>query len=188
MLSRNLFRASVALAALALATPVLAQEGSEAQADPSAADTGLTDIIVTAQRREENLQRAALPVSAVTGDVLVSQSITRADDLTRLVPALQVAPASSFTQIYLRGIGTFGANAFAEQGVAFNLDGVYLSRPAAPAALFFDLERMEVLKGPQGTLYGRNASGGAVNLITAKPKLGEVSDLADWRIAIGAHL
>ena len=103
MLSRNLFRASVALAALALATPVLAQEGSEAQADPSAADTGLTDIIVTAQRREENLQRAALPVSAVTGDVLVSQSITRADDLTRLVPALQVAPASSFTQIYLRG-------------------------------------------------------------------------------------
>lgn len=175
MLSRTLFRSSVALAALAFASPVFAQEENAAPADAAIDDTGLADIIVTAQRREENLQRAALPVSAVTGDVLVSQSVTRADDLTRLVPALQIAPASSFTQIYLRGIGTFGANAFAEQGVAFNLDGVYLSRPAAPAALFYDLERMEVLKGPQGTLYGRNASGGAVNIITAKPKLGDVS-------------
>ena len=175
MLCRTLFRSSVAITALALASPVVAQEGSDARPDPAASGNGLSDIIVTAQRREENLQRAALAVSAVNGDVLVNQSVTRADDLTRLVPALQVAPASSFTQIYLRGIGTFGANAFAEQGVAFNLDGVYLSRPAAPAALFYDLERLEVLKGPQGTLYGRNASGGAVNVITAKPKLGETS-------------
>jgi iron complex outermembrane receptor protein len=133
----------------------------------------LQEIVVTAQRREENLQKAALAVSAVAGDVLVKQSITQATDLSRLVPALQIAPAASFTQIYMRGIGSFGANAFAEQGVAFNLDGIYLSRPAAPAALFYDLERIEALKGPQGTLYGRNASGGAINVITAKPKLGE---------------
>lgn len=146
-----------------------------APADDAAQDTGLTDIIVTAQRRDENLQKAAIAVSAVAGDTLTKQSITEATDLTRLVPALQVAPAASFTQIYLRGVGTFGANAFAEQGVAFNLDGVYLSRPAAPAGLFYDLERMEVLKGPQGTLYGRNATGGAVNIITAKPKLGQTS-------------
>ncbi len=137
--------------------------------------SGLDDIVVTAQRREENLQRAAIAVSAVGGETLTNQSITQATDLTRLVPALQIAPAASFTQIYLRGVGTFGANAFAEQGVAFNLDGVYLSRPAAPAGLFYDLERLEVLKGPQGTLYGRNATGGAVNVITAKPRLGETS-------------
>lgn len=172
--------ASIVAIAAALACPGLAI-AQETAADPAAStappsgETGLAEIVVTAQRRAENLQKAALPVSAVAGDVLTRQSVTRADDLTRLVPALQVAPASSFTQIYLRGIGTFGANAFAEQGVAFNLDGVYLSRPAAPAALFYDLERMEVLKGPQGTLYGRNASGGAVNLITVKPKLGETS-------------
>jgi iron complex outermembrane recepter protein len=134
---------------------------------------GLEEIVVTAQRREENLQKAAVPVSAVSGNTLTEQSVTQATDLTRLVPSIQVAPAASLTQIYLRGVGTFGANAFAEQGVAFNMDGVYLSRPAAPAALFYDLERIEVLKGPQGTLYGRNASGGAVNVITAKPQLGE---------------
>ncbi|WP_395651771.1 TonB-dependent receptor, partial [Brevundimonas sp.] len=151
---------------------------AHAQTNPSQSDeqyTGLEDIVVTAQRREENLQRAAIAVSAVAGETLTEQSITQATDLTRLVPALQVAPAASFTQIYLRGVGTFGANAFAEQGVAFNLDGVYLSRPAAPAGLFYDLERLEVLKGPQGTLYGRNATGGAVNVITAKPRLGETS-------------
>jgi iron complex outermembrane receptor protein len=138
------------------------------------ASYGLEEITVTAQRREENLQRAALAVSAVAGEALTNASITQPTDLTRLVPSLQVAPASAFTQIYLRGVGTFGANAFAEQGVAFNLDGVYLSRPAAPAGLFYDLERIEVLKGPQGTLYGRNASGGALNVITAKPKLDEL--------------
>jgi iron complex outermembrane recepter protein len=138
----------------------------------AAEEGGMEEVIVTAQRREENLQKAALAVSAIAGETLTQQSVTQAVDLTRLFPALQIAPASSLTQIYLRGVGTFGANAFAEQGVAFNLDGAYLSRPAAPAALFYDLERIEVLKGPQGTLYGRNATGGAMNVITAKPKLG----------------
>jgi iron complex outermembrane receptor protein len=168
------------LGAGALPAPAVAQEENAVAVPANGADeqteaAGINDIIVTAQRREENLQRAALAISAVGGDTLVEQSVTQATDLTRLVPSLQVAPASANTQFYLRGVGTFGANAFAEQGVAFNLDGVYLSRPAAPAALFYDLERIEVLKGPQGTLYGRNATGGAVNVITAKPRLDEVS-------------
>ncbi|QNA86757.1 TonB-dependent receptor [Sphingomonas sp. So64.6b] len=165
---------SVASGALIAATPALAQDAPVAPAeDTEVAEQGLPDIIVTAQRREESLQKAAIAVSAVAGDTLLKNSISQATDLTRLVPSLQIAPASSLTQIYLRGVGTFGSNAFAEQGVAFNLDGVYLSRPAAPAGLFYDLERIEVLKGPQGTLYGRNATGGALNVITAKPKLGE---------------
>lgn len=143
---------------------------SDQTASP-AESTGLQDIVVTAQRRSENLQRAAIAVSAVAGDQLVRQSITQSTDLSRLFPAIQIQPASSYTQIYLRGVGTFGANSYAENSVAFNLDGVYLSRPAAPSGLFYDLERIEVLKGPQGTLYGRNATGGAINIITAKPKL-----------------
>jgi iron complex outermembrane recepter protein len=140
----------------------------------TAQQPGLEEVVVTAQRREENLQKAAIAVSAVSGNALTQAGVTEAADLTRLVPSIQIAPAAaSFSQIYLRGVGTFGSNAFAEQGVAFNLDGIYLSRPAAPSALFYDLERIEVLKGPQGTLYGRNASGGALNVITAKPRVGE---------------
>lgn len=144
----------------------------------SAAETstaGLEEVVVTAQRREETAQRAAIPITAVAGEAVTQSSVTQATDLTRLIPSIQVAPASSLTQIYLRGVGTFAANAFAEQGVAFNLNGVYLSRPAAPAGLFYDLERIEVLKGPQGTLYGRNATGGAVNVIAARPVIGETS-------------
>lgn len=151
-------------------SPTTATQSEDA--DSSAPQGGVPDIVITAQRRSENLQRAAIAVSAVAGDTLTQASVTEATQLTRLLPSLQVAPAASFTQIYLRGVGTFGANAFAEQGVAFNLDGVYLSRPAAPAGLFYDLDRIEVLKGPQGTLYGRNATGGAVNVITARPRVG----------------
>lgn len=162
-------------AAIACALVPVTTQAQTTGTQPDTDYVGLEDIVVTAQRRSENLQKAAIAVSAVSGETLTEQSITQATDLTRLVPALQIAPASSFTQIYLRGIGTFGANAFAEQGVSFNLDGIYLSRPAAPAGLFYDLERLEVLKGPQGTLYGRNATGGAVNVITAKPRLGETS-------------
>jgi iron complex outermembrane receptor protein len=169
----HVLKASVALGALFSAVGVQAQTAPASDAAATSGQ-GIEEIIVTAQRREENLQKAALAVSAVAGSTLTNASVTQATDLTRLVPSIQIAPASSLTQIYLRGVGTFGANAFAEQGVAFNLDGVYLSRPAAPAALFYDLERIEVLKGPQGTLYGRNATGGAINVITAKPRLGEL--------------
>ena len=99
--------AGSAMAVVLMPSATLAQEAD---------DVALEEIVVTAQRREENLQRAAVPVSAVSGEALAQQSVTQATDLTRLVPSLQVAPASSFTQIYLRGVGTFGANAFAEQG------------------------------------------------------------------------
>lgn len=157
---------SAGILALGFSSMSLAQDSPPVSSE-------LEEVVVTAQRREENLQRAALPVSAVAGEELTDQSVTQATDLARLIPSVQVAPAAALTQIYLRGVGTFGANAFAEQGVAFNLDGVYLSRPAAPAALFYDLERLEVLKGPQGTLWGRNASGGAVNVITAQPRPGQ---------------
>jgi iron complex outermembrane receptor protein len=76
--------------------------------DPAPQSVSLEEVVVTAQRREENLQKAALAVSAVAGDALTRASVTQATDLTRLVPAIQVAPAASFTQIYLRGVGTFG--------------------------------------------------------------------------------
>lgn len=170
---------SVAVLAL-ISQPGFAQSGPNA-AEPSASDDnqtegGLGEIIVTAERRSESLQRTALAVSAVTGDDLVASGVSEATGLSKLVPALQVQPSGgSSTSFYLRGVGTQSGNSFAENAVAFNFNGVYVGRPTAPAGTFYDLQRVEVVKGPQGTLYGRNATGGAINVLPARPKLGELS-------------
>lgn len=131
---------------------------------------GLEEIIVTAQRREENLQRAAIAVSALSGEQIAAAGSTRVQDLTQLVPSLQVATAAGpYALFYLRGVGNFTGNSLSDSALAMNLDGVYISRPSSTAGMFYDVERLEVLKGPQGTLYGRNATGGAINVITRKP-------------------
>ena len=132
--------------------------------------SGLEEVIVTAQRREENLQRAAIAVSALSGEQIAATGSTRVQDLTQYVPALQVATAAGpYSLFYLRGVGNFTGNSLADSALAMNLDGVYISRPSSTAGMFYDVERLEVLKGPQGTLYGRNATGGAINVITRKP-------------------
>lgn len=155
---------------------------SPAAVPPAADDTttqGIEDIIVTAQRREENLQRAAIAISAVNGDALVNAGISEPLGLTRLVPALVVQPTvGTNVNFYLRGVGSFAANPLQENPIAFNYAGIYLARPASPISTFYDLERVEVLKGPQGTLYGRNATGGAINVIPKAPSLeGPTADL-----------
>lgn len=132
---------------------------------------GLEDIVVTAQRREESLQRAAVAVTAVSGDQLVQSGITETSNLGKLVPALVVQPTGGTTSFFLRGVGTNSQNSFSENAVAFNFNGVYVGRPTAPAGVLYDLERVEVVKGPQGTLYGRNATGGAINVLPRKPQL-----------------
>ena len=148
---------------------VTAAEAADAPDQPG---RGLEDIVVTAQRRSENLQRAAVPVSAVSGDALISAGISETANLTKLVPSLVVQPAGgSTTNFYLRGVGTLQGNAFGENPIAFNFNGVYIARPTAPVGTFFDLERVEVVKGPQGTLYGRNATGGAINVLPKRPRL-----------------
>jgi iron complex outermembrane recepter protein len=142
--------------------------------EPEAESGGLQEIIVSAQRREENLQRAAVPVSAVSGESLVSAGITETVSLSKLVPSLVIQPAGGTTMnFYLRGVGTLQGNSFGENPVAFNFDGVYVARPTSPVGTFFDLERIEVVKGPQGTLYGRNATGGAINVLPKRPVLDE---------------
>ncbi len=132
---------------------------------------GLEDIVVTAQRREESLQRAAVAVTAVSGDQLVKSEISETSNLGKLVPALVVQPTGGTTSFFLRGVGTNSQNSFSENAVAFNFNGIYVGRPTAPAGVFYDLERVEVVKGPQGTLYGRNATGGAINVLPRKPQL-----------------
>ncbi len=171
---------SAAPTAIAAAQTISDQGTAAARNSAPVADTdsenGLEDIVVTAQRREENLQHAAIAVSAITGDKLAAAGISETANLTRLVPSLVVQPlGGSSLSLYLRGVGTRGGNSFAENPVSFNFAGVYIARPTAPVGTFYDLERIEVLKGPQGTLYGRNSTGGAVNVLPKAPKLGTFS-------------
>lgn len=130
---------------------------------------GLGDIIVTAQRYEESAQKAPVVIETVTAEEL--QGVSDVRQLQNAVPGIQFANAGNVVQTYVRGIGSFNAKSVQESAVAYSLDGVYLFTTTQVSPAMYDLARVEVLKGPQGTLYGRNASGGAINLITQGAKL-----------------
>jgi len=132
----------------------------------------LEEVTVTAQRRAESLQDLSIMVTAIDG-AEVEKWVNRPEELTSFTTQVNVAPSGGMTQIYIRGVGNLGGTAYAEGAVAFNVDQVYIARPTALDAVFFDLERVEILKGPQGTLYGRNSTGGAINVVTRKPVMGE---------------
>ena len=139
------------------------------------ATRGLNVITVTAQRREETLQDAAIPINAASGEELARAGVADATQLNKVAPALYVPEAGGANVGYfVRGVGNFANNGYTNPAVAFNLDGVYIGRPSSTVASFLDVNRVEVLKGPQGTLYGRNATGGAVNVIPNAPRLGRL--------------
>ncbi|WCT79346.1 TonB-dependent receptor [Novosphingobium humi] len=175
------FRAGLMLGCtLAGASSAHAQSGSE-----GAGQAGLQDIVVTAQRRTESVQKAAVAITAVSGTDLIRAGITDTTNLQRLAPALAVQPSGGTTSIYVRGVGTQAGNSYAENAVGFNFNGVFIARPTAPSGVYYDLQRVEVVKGPQGTLYGRNATGGAINVLPNRPKLGEVS--GDVNVEVGNY-
>jgi iron complex outermembrane receptor protein len=156
--------------------PPPAGTSGEAQAVDAPPAEGLADIVDTAQRRSENLQTAGLAVDVVTGDTFVDAGITQAGQLSQIIPSLSVQNAGGANAtFFLRGVGNFTVNGYSDPAIAFNYDGVYVGRPTSTSGSFYDLERVEVLKGPQGTLYGRNATAGAINVIPARPKPGETS-------------
>jgi iron complex outermembrane receptor protein len=169
---------------IALASTAAAQDVPAAPPNPEQSqDQGrIEDIVVTASRRAENVQRAALSIQALTSETLARANVSRPEDLASIAPGVQIGSAGPYAQAYVRGVGNYATNSFAESPIAFNLDGVYISRAWATRGMFYDLDRVEVLKGPQGTLYGRNASGGAINVITAKPKLGSVSGFIEGQV------
>ena len=168
----------IALGSVLLIQLALAQSAPTPDARAAASTSELEEVLVTAQRRTEDVQKAALSIEVFSGEALRDAGIAKPDDLTKLVPGLQVAGGTT-TQIYVRGVGDFGVTATANPAVATSLDGVAIARPQAISGNFFDVERIELLKGPQGTLYGRNASGGALNILAVEPKLGETSGYAE---------
>lgn len=136
---------------------------------PQAADGGLEEIVVTAQRKSENLQKVPIAITAISATMLKDRGISDAFALGNGVPGLQVTQTGTTTTPYIRGIGSNAANANAEASVATYVDGFYIAAPYANALAFNNVDRIEVLKGPQGTLFGRNATGGVIQVITRTP-------------------
>ncbi|HMN52980.1 MAG TPA: TonB-dependent receptor [Sphingopyxis sp.] len=171
MASMAFSRALLAALAISTSTAALAQETGGAPAGTDAADG---DIVVTAQRREQSLLDVPLAVTALGGDTLAERGITNSAQLGDAVPNLQINSPYGDTQpnFSLRGIGVaneYNSNQASPVGVY--LDDVYLAPRTSHGMGLFDLDRIEVLRGPQGTLFGRNTTGGAINFITKKPGL-----------------
>jgi iron complex outermembrane receptor protein len=147
---------------------------AETAATPGVAETsesrGIADIIVTAQKRTENLQNVPIAVTAISGNVLAERGVADVQALSSLVPNVTFSDKNGEARITLRGLGfdnLFGSSA--EPRTAYHVDGAYISQSADIGGTFYDIERVEVNRGPQGTLFGRNAVAGTVNLVTRSP-------------------
>ncbi|WP_157216472.1 TonB-dependent receptor [Flavisphingomonas formosensis] len=143
-----------------------------AQGAPSTVISGVEDIVVTAQKREQNLQVVPISITAISADTIKANRIQDVRDLSAVAPNLTVRVATGGSQqpnYTLRGILTGGSAAGSDKGVSLYLDGVYVQNVQGSIFEFADIERIEVLKGPQGTLFGRNATGGAISIITRNP-------------------
>ena len=163
----------ISVACMAIAAPAYAQNAAPQQTQNTATadDYVNSDIIVTATRRSEALANVPIAVSAVTAESLQNSGASDIRQLNQLAPSLLVSSTGSEANgsARIRGIGTVGDNPGLESSVAVFIDGVYRSRTGAGLNELGEIERVEVLRGPQGTLFGRNASAGLINIISKKP-------------------
>jgi iron complex outermembrane recepter protein len=135
------------------------------------------EIVVTAQRREQTIDKVPVAVTALSQEALDRAGVDGADGLIGLVPNFNYASSDASGRITIRGVGTESTAPGADPGVAFHVDGIYVPRfYGVEQAAFFDVQRVEVLRGPQGTFFGRNATGGAINVISSPPT--DETDLA----------
>lgn len=161
----------VSIIALCGANQVKAAANDVAPEQASPQNAGLEEIIVTAQRRSESVNSVGLSITALSGDALVRRGVTDVTELAKSVPGLSISAAGDGpTIIYtLRGVGFNSMNLSTTPTVSVSVDEVPLPYPAMTQGATLDLERVEVLKGPQGTLFGQNSTGGQINYIAAKP-------------------
>jgi iron complex outermembrane receptor protein len=192
--SRKLRPLALALLATAVghapAVGIAAQTPPPAVSEPSRA--ALETIVVTAQKRSEDLQDVAMAVAVFDGSALLDAGVTDAMQLQTVVPSLTYVATGYMAQPYLRGIGTRQSTVGLEPSVATYIDDRYVARPFAAMFDLQDVERVEVLKGPQAVLYGRNAAGGAIRAITRDPSdrsieiVGKAGDYSQRRIGVTA--
>ncbi len=162
---KNILKASTALAILASALPAWAQTA------PAEEESAPAEIIVTAQKRSERLQDVPVAVSVIGGDALATSGKPSLESATSLIPSLNFVKAGTALNqtLFLRGLGTTSLSIAFDPTVSTVLDGVVFSRSAEAFTDLIDIERIEVLRGPQSTLFGRNASAGVVNIVSRRP-------------------
>lgn len=159
----------------ALSTALSALPGFVLGADtaataPADSGTSLAEIVVTAEKRSETALTTPVSLSAYDSAALLENQIITVADLQNVDPSLNISKGGFGDVISIRGITSVDTTSKGTPGIAFNIDGIPINRGYEQAEAFFDLDRVEVLKGPQGTLYGASSTGGALNIITAKPK------------------
>lgn len=155
--------------ALCIATSAGAQTAAATGANSTDHSTQIEEVVVTASRRETSIRQTPTAISAYGGQQLEKEHVQTFSDLTTMSPNVQLGSNGANTDIAIRGIGSNLQLAGSDPGVAFYVDGIYVAEPALALQNFLDVSRVEVLRGPQGTLFGRNATGGAVNIISNTP-------------------
>jgi iron complex outermembrane receptor protein len=172
--------------ATAAATEAAAAAQDSVAAEEPAAESD--EIVVTAQKRSENVQDVPISIAAFSGDTLEKNNVINLEGLTKVASNLSVAKGAqtSYVRLAIRGIGA-ASNTTVEPSVAVFLDGAYVPRVGAVISSMLDMESVEVLRGPQGTLFGRNASVGAVSFHTARPKYGDFSGEVTGEIGNGSR-
>ncbi|OAN62799.1 TonB-dependent receptor [Sphingomonas sp. TDK1] len=189
--TRSRARFTCGLAGIVAAGGVMvpAAHGQQAEQTGASATASIDqEIVVTARRRAESLQDTPVAITALSAETLQARQIQQTQDLERVTPSLQFKPAgqlsgnSASAVVFIRGVGQVDPTAAVDPGVGIYLDEVYLGRAVGGAIDFGDIDGVEVLRGPQGTLFGRNTIGGAILVRTKQPQLGEWSGRARARV------
>lgn len=165
-----LSNSSAAFAIIAAHGAANAQTATQATVRP--ADNGVGDIVVTAQRREQKLQDVGVAITAATGEQLRANGVTNSKEIAKIAPGVifdATAGGTLNANLTIRGVSQSDFSAFQESPNSIYIDDVYLASPGAAAFTFYDLARVEVLRGPQGTLFGKSSSGGLANFVSARP-------------------
>jgi iron complex outermembrane recepter protein len=196
---KNAFGATVVIIGSTLTVAGGPQLATAQQATPAASGGGgIEEVVVTARRREENLQQVPTAVTAIGPEQLQDLRIENFGEIGQSVPNHNIQQqfgSASSPQMFLRGVATGSLKFETDAGVALYVDGVYLGRPAGTAFDIADISRIEVLRGPQGTLFGRNSTGGAINIVTAAPTgqfgvvaEGDLGNFSDRRAKVTINL
>jgi iron complex outermembrane recepter protein len=175
MFAKRAAQAAILTAAVSIHSGAKAQTTATPPSSAAKASDAVGDIVVTAQRRSEKLSQVPISITAFTGEALAKTGVNDARTLTQVTPGLYFQSTSASAQPAIRGIGSTGSSIGDSSNVAIYVDGVYRPFQAGNYLRFADLERIEVLKGPQGTLFGRNAAGGAISITTLNPSLERAS-------------